>query len=117
MNSNLILLKKVKCFALLLDKYLENIPKDDYYYKQEIRSVIKDIIKNVVIVNTAKNFEDIKIFALTIEGDISLLNYYLELIMDKKYISERNLKKLTRYIVEISKINYAWLEKKSECKL
>ena len=88
-NNDFKILQKYKSFLMNLDNSLENIPRKDIYFKDRIKNISLDV--------------------LSIKANIALLDFMLERLLLKKYISEKNLYKLASELVEINKMVTGWL--------
>lgn len=104
-NNNVFkILQKYKSFLLDLDNTLENIPRKDMFYKDKIKEtglVLLELILEASYSEKEKCFSEIK-------AKISLIDFELERLTIKKYISLKSLE-IGLQLVEINKMVTGWL--------
>lgn len=113
-NNDFKILQKYKSFLMNLDNSLENIPRKDIFFKDKIKNISLDVLK--VILLCSYDTSSVKMYRTSIKANIALLDFMLERLLLKKYISEKNLYKLANELVEINKMVTRWLNN-SESKL
>ena len=113
-NNDFKILQKYKIFLMNLDNLLENIPRKDMYFKDRIKNISLDILKDILLYSY--DTSSVKMYRTSIKANIALLDFMLERLLLKRYISEKNLYKLTTELVEINKMVTGWLNN-SESKL
>lgn len=113
-NNDFKVLQKYKSFLMNLDNSLENIPRKDIFFKDKIKNISLDVLK--VILLCSYDTSSVKMYRTSIKANIALLDFMLERLLLKKYISEKNLYKLANELVEINKMVTRWLNN-SESKL
>lgn len=113
-NNDFKILQKYKSFLMNLDNSLENIPRKDTYFKDRIKSISLDVLKDILL--CSYDTSSVKMYRTSIKANIALLDFMLERLLLKKYISEKNLYKLASELVEINKMVTGWLNN-SESKL
>ena len=113
-NNDFKILQKYKIFLMNLDNSLENIPRKDMYFKDRIKNVSLDVLKDILLCSYDTN--SVSSYRTSIKANIALLDFMLERLLLKKYISEKNLYKLAADLVEINKMVTGWLNN-SESKL
>lgn len=111
-NNDFKILQKYKSFLMNLDNSLENIPRKDIYFKDRIKNISLDVLKDILLCS----YDSVKMYRTSIKANIALLDFMLERLLLKKYISEKNLYKLANELVEINKMVTGWLNN-SESKL
>jgi len=113
-NNDFKILQKYKTFLMNLDNSLENIPRKDIYFKDRIKNISLDVLKDILL--CSYDTSSVKMYRTSIKANIALLDFMLERLLLKKYISEKNLYKLVTELVEINKMVTGWLNN-SESKL
>lgn len=113
-NNDFKILQKYKSFLMNLDNSLENIPRKDTYFKDRIKNISLDVLKDILL--CSYDTSSVKMYRTSIKANIALLDFMLERLLLKKYISEKNLYKLASELVEINKMVTGWLNN-SESKL
>jgi len=106
-NNDFKILQKYKSFLMNLDNSLENIPRKDMYFKDKIKNISLDILKDILL--CSYDTSSVKMYRTSIKANIALLDFMLERLLLKKYISEKNLYKLASELVEINKMVTGWL--------
>lgn len=106
-NNDFKILQKYKSFLMNLDNSLENIPRKDIYFKDRIKNISLDVLKDILLCSYDTN--SVKMYRTSIKANIALLDFMLERLLLKKYISEKNLYKLASELVEINKMVTGWL--------
>ncbi|MBS5862629.1 MAG: four helix bundle protein [Firmicutes bacterium] len=106
-NNDFKILQKYKSFLMNLDNSLENIPRKDIYFKDRIKNISLDVLKDILL--CSYDTSSVKIYRTSIKANIALFDFMLERLLLKKYISEKNLYKLASELVEINKMVTGWL--------
>lgn len=106
-NNDFKILQKYKSFLMNLDNSLENIPRKDMYFKDKIKNISLDVLKDILL--CSYDTSSVKIYRTSIKANIALFDFMLERLLLKKYISEKNLYKLASELVEINKMVTGWL--------
>ena len=106
-NNDFKILQKYKSFLMNLDNSLENIPRKDIYLKDRIKNISLDVLKDILL--CSYDTSSVKMYRTSIKANIALLDFMLERLLLKKYISEKNLYKLANELVEINKMVTGWL--------
>ena len=106
-NNDFKILQKYKIFLINLDNSLENIPRKDMYFKDRIKNVSLDVLKDILL--CSYDTSSVSSYRTSIKANIALLDFTLERLLLKKYISEKNLYKLATDLVEINKMVTGWL--------
>jgi len=106
-NNDFKILQKYKTFLMNLDNSLENIPRKDIYFKDRIKNISLDVLKCILL--CSYDTSSVKMYRTSIKANIALLDFMLERLLLKKYISEKNLYKLASELVEINKMVTGWL--------
>lgn len=106
-NNDFKILQKYKSFLMNLDNSLDNIPRKDIYFKDRIKNISLDVLKDILL--CSYDTSSVKMYRTSIKANIALLDFMLERLLLKKYISEKNLYKLASELVEINKMVTGWL--------
>jgi four helix bundle protein len=92
---------KAKRFAIGLYDLLENIPRKDYFFKDKINNLSYSLIENIYLLNYIRDNQN---YYYLIQTNISLLDYLLEILYQKKYISKKQLETKILQLTEINKM-------------
>lgn len=117
MNSNnnakeFLILTKYKEFITMLDDVMENIPKKDIYYKNKLKEISINILYYINKTNNEEDYNKIDTYKVEIKSLIELIDYILERLYIKKYISKNSINKLGYKLIEINKMSSKWIENK-----
>lgn len=117
MNSNnnakeFLILTKYKEFITMLDDVIENIPKKDIYYKNKLKEISINILYYINKTNNEEDYNKIDTYKVEIKSLIELIDYILERLYIKKYISKNSINKLGYKLIEINKMSSKWIENK-----
>lgn len=77
------------------------------YFKDRINNLYLDVLKDILL--CSYDTSSVKLYRTSIKTNIALLDFMLERLLLKRYISERNLYNLTTELVEINKMVTGWL--------
>lgn len=111
-NNDFKILTKYKEFMNKIDDVLENVPRKDMYYKDKIKNVLDHMLKFIFIASYEKDKTRLYNFYVEIKSDIALLDFMLDRLHSKKYISEKTLYKMGNDLIEINKMVTGWLNGK-----
>ena len=103
-SREFLIINKYKEFINILDNLIENIPKKDYFYKDKLKDLSIKLLYFINKVNNEDNYKNISIYKVEINSFINIIDYILERIFIKHYISESNLKKVTYKLSEINRM-------------
>lgn len=111
-NNDFKILQKYKLFLMELDNLLENVPRKDMYFKDRIRNISLDVLKDIMLCSYDTN--SVSEYRISIKANIALLDFCLERLLLKKYISEKALYRIGTQLVEINKMVTGWLNNGSK---
>ena len=107
-----LILTKYKGFINLLDDVIENIPKKDIYYKNKLKEISINLLYYINKTNNEEDYNKINSYKVEIKSLIELIDYILERLYIKKYISKNSINKLGYKLIEINKMSSKWIENK-----
>ena len=107
-----LILTKYKEFINLLDDVIENIPKKDIYYKNKLKEISINFLYYINKTNNEEDYNKINSYKVEIKSLIELIDYILERLYIKKYISKNSINKLGYKLIEINKMSSKWMENK-----
>lgn len=105
MKDNFLIIKNMKLFINSLDDMVSVIPNRDRVLKEKIYNTSYDILYYLNLTNYNRNKEYISI----ILTNISMLDFYLERCLKKKYITSKVCEKKANELIRITKMVYGWL--------
>ncbi len=104
-----ILADKVKEFNKKIRIIIDNIPKKELVLKDRLTDDCFSLLESVYVANYNKDINN-KFKILT---RISMIDYYLEVLFNNKYITEKQLRYYCNRLEEITKMVYGWLDNAS----
>ena len=107
-----LILTKYKEFINILDDVIENIPKKDIYYKNKLKEISINLLYYINKTNNEEDYNKINSYKVEIKSLIELIDYILERLYIKKYISKNSINKLGYKLIEINKMRSKWMENK-----
>ena len=107
-----LILTKYKEFITMLDDVIENIPKKDIYYKNKLKEISINLLYYINKTNNEEDYNKINSYKVEIKSLIELIDYILERLYIKKYISKNSINKLGYKLIEINKMSSKWMENK-----
>ena len=111
-SKEFLILTKYKEFINLLDDVIENIPKKDIYYKNKLKEISINLLYYINKTNNEEDYNKIDTYKVEIKSLIELIDYILERLYIKKYISKNSINKLGYKLIEINKMSSKWMENK-----
>ena len=111
-SKEFLILTKYKEFINLLDDVIENIPKKDIYYKNKLKEISINLLYYINKTNNEEDYNKINSYKVEIKSLIELIDYILERLYIKKYISKNSIIKLGYKLIEINKMSSKWMENK-----
>ena len=107
-----LILTKYKEFINILDDVIENIPKKDIYYKNKLKEISINLLYYINKTDNEEDYNKINNYKVEIKSLIELIDYILERLYIKKYISKNSINKLGYKLIEINKMSSKWMENK-----
>lgn len=105
-NSEFLIASKSKIILKKVYNITMNMQKKDLICKEKINYLCFDLLNNIYLANYNKI--DINKYLPLIQTDISLLDFYLEILYEKKYISKNQLNELLYILINITKMTTVW---------
>ncbi len=90
-----------------IDSQLENIPRKDFFFKDQIRETSLSLLENILQCSYASGSLDN--YRTKIKADIAMLDFMFERLLTKRYINDKVAYKLGSQLVEINKMVTGWL--------
>ncbi len=106
LNNDFKLLSKYKKFLLDIDGLLENVPRKDLFYKDKIKETGLELLDNIL---KASYDEDKSKYFVLAKSNMALLDFEIERLHDKGYISEKAMNSVGLKLVEINRMLTAWI--------
>lgn len=108
-NSKIIL--RVKKTIIYTEKVLINFPKKDIVLKNKIIDSFYNILEDTykIYIDSNKN-----LLIKNILIRIRMLDFYLQISLDKELISRKNIKNISLNLRDITSMYYAWLNYNNE---
>lgn len=113
-NSNFLIASKAKEVILRINNVLCNIPRKDYYYKDQTNKYSIYLLEYIYEANECKDIDRLAILLNKILTNIAMIDFLLERFMLNKYINEKSLIKICELLIEIKKMCVVWINKKDK---
>ncbi len=107
-SNKFLIAVKMKKYIISSKTLVNNIPKSDYVYRDEYRGVLVRTLENIYYANN--DITKTKYLSI-IKGNLEIIDFYLELFLKFKYISEKEFEKHAKLLSEIYKMTVSWLKK------
>lgn len=109
-NNDFKILNKYKDFMNEVDNLLENVPRKDLFYKDKIRTIELDLLQDILKCSYQEDISNINFYKTNIKAYIATIDFLLDRLYIKQYISEKSLYKVGNNLVEINKMINGWLK-------
>lgn len=103
MKDNLKVITNIKKTILYLDKIIINMPNSDIVLKDNLKKTMYNVLEYAYMASLDSKYK------LFIISKIKMVDFYLKISFEKKYISYKKYEKVSNYLLEILKMVYGWL--------
>ncbi len=103
MKDNLKVITNIKKTILYLDKIIINMPNSDIVLKDNLKKAMYNVLEYAYMASLDSKYK------LFIISKIKMVDFYLKISFEKKYISYKKYEKVSNYLLEILKMVYGWL--------
>ena len=103
-NSDFQILSKYKNYLKVLEDALENVPRKDLYFKDLIRNKSYEILQYILECSYEEDTVKVLGYRTSIRADIAMVDFLIDRMYDKAYISEKMANKLSLLLIEINKM-------------
>ena len=114
MNTNFNILNKTKKIHEYINKLIVNFPKKEYILKNNIETSMYEMIRSIFSCNIQDSFRIREKYLKDFLIELSMLNYYMEISYQKKYISKRQSDVVGRAFIELRKMLYGVIRNESD---
>ena len=114
-KDNFKISAKTKKIIINLYNLMENIPRKDYFLKEKINETSFELLEFIYLANETK--EGFEFYSINILKTISVLDFLLEVLYSKKYISLKQTETQLYLLTEIRKMVNSWSENKPKCSI
>ena len=108
MKDKLMIADSIKKMITRLDTTIVNFPRSEYVIKDNIMKTCYEMLELVYLANTINDDSRIN-YQRQVIAKIKMIDFYLKISMEKKYISYKQYVKLGNFLISISKESYGWL--------
>ena len=108
-NNDFKVLIKNKEFLEKIDNLLENVPRKDMYYKDKLRDIYNELIKYIFECSYEYDKNNIHYYYKKIKASIAEIDFMLDRLYSKKYISSTSLYRIGNFLIEINKLVTGWI--------
>ncbi len=106
MNDRFLIVKRIKEFIFSIDNLIINLPRKEFIIKDRLLSDSFNVLELIYVANS-NNSKEIKISILS---KISMIDFYLEYLYEKKIISKKICMKKSSELEEITRMVYGWIK-------
>lgn len=110
--DNLNIIIRLKKTIIYTEKVLENFPRKEFILKNRIMDIFYGILELTHEIYIDKDDKNKIIKKILVK--IRMLDFYLQISLDKDVISRKNVKNISLNLREITSMYYAWLNYKNE---
>ncbi len=108
-NNDFKILNVYKTFLNRFDNSLENVPRRDYYYKDKCKQISNELLMLLFECSYEKDNNNIDYYFKKIKSCIAYLDFMLDRLFCRKYISDKSLYLLGEELVQINKMITGWI--------
>ena len=108
MTEKLKVINDFKKTILYLDKVVNNFPGNERVLKDKISNSMYEIIECMYMANEVSNYNRI-LYQKKIVSKIKMIDFYLKISSDKKYISYKKYQKVCGHLLNNLKLIYGWI--------
>lgn len=98
-------IKAKKLFTELYD-LTENIPRKDAFLRDQVKNKTFDLLETIYLLNSAQKPEPM--LHELIKTNLALIDFLLETLYNKKYLSLKQLDRIVYLLKEITKMTAKW---------
>lgn len=107
MSDKFIVANEVKKYIVFVREIIINYPRKEYVLKDRLEKTSYEVLELVYFANMIENRLDIQ---KEILSKISMLDYYMEISYDKKFITLKKLNMGIKILNNIRKLVYGWIK-------
>lgn len=108
MKDSLNIITELKKTILYLDKIVVNFPSNERVLKDKIREELYDLLEILYMANEFRDKRKKYQFKAIVK--IKMLDFYLKVSCDKKYISYKKYQKVSLHLLDILRLLYGWIK-------
>lgn len=108
MNDKLLIITKIKKTMIYLDKIVINFPNKERVLKDKLIESLYDLLYLSYKANITGN----KYYKQELLIKIRLIDFYLSVSLDKKYISYKKYTQIVNHLIELIKMIHGWINEK-----
>ena len=114
MNNNFNLLNKMKKTNLYIESLIKNFQKKEFVLKNNLEKSMFKTIELIFTYNVQATFRLKEKYLKDLMVELSMLNYYIELAYEQKYISKHQRDVVGRYLIEIRKMVFGVIQNEKD---
>lgn len=108
MKDNLLIITRIKKTIIYLDKIVTNFPNKE----KILRDNISNSLYKLLYLSYKANLTQNKYYKKELIIEIKLIDFYLNISVDKKYISYKKYISITNHLIELIKMIQGWINEK-----
>lgn len=107
MVDNFRVVINIKKTILYLDKTILNFPSKEKVLRDNISKMMYEILEYTYMASELK--ENKEFYQLKVITNIKMVDFYLKIACNKKYISYKKYQKVSLHLLDILKQIYGWM--------
>lgn len=115
MKDTLNMITELKKTIIYLDKIVINFPGNERVLKDKVREEMYSLLELLYMANEFK--EKRKEYQIMSIVKIKMMDFYLKIACDKKYISYKKYQKVSLHLLDLFKQIYGWIRNEEKEKV
>ena len=108
MSDNLNIIVNLKKTIIYLDKIIINFPGNERELKDKLREAMYDLLEILYLASEFR--EDRKEYLVRAVVKVKMIDFYLKISCDKKYISYKKHQKVSLHLLDLTRQIYGWIK-------
>lgn len=114
MNTNFNILNKMKKTNLYIENLIINFPKKEFVLKNNLEKSMFKTIELIFTYSVQSTYRVKEKYLKDLIIELSMLNYYIELSYERKFISKHQRDVVGRYLIEIRKMVFGVIQNEKD---
>ena len=110
MKDKLLIITRIKESIIYIDKIIINFPNKETVLRDNITKTLYKILYLSYKANITQN----KYYKQELLIQIKMIDFYLSISLNKKYITYKKYIKIVNHLIEITKMIQSWLNEKKK---
>ena len=110
MKDKLLIITRIKASIIYIDNLIINFPKTETVLRDNITKSLHKLLYLSYKANITQN----KYYKQEILIELKMIDFYLSISLNKKYISYKKYTKIVNHLIEITKMIQSWMNEKKK---